>query len=38
MYQLRPYQQQAVDSTLNYFRKQRSPAVLCCRRGPEKVW
>ncbi|MDP4693062.1 MAG: DEAD/DEAH box helicase, partial [Opitutales bacterium] len=36
MYQLRPYQQEAVDSTLNYFRKQRSPAVIVLPTGAGK--
>lgn len=36
MYQLRPYQQEAVDRTLNYFRKQRSPAVIVLPTGAGK--
>jgi len=36
MYQLRPYQQEAVDRTLNYFRKRRSPAVIVLPTGAGK--
>lgn len=36
MYTLRPYQQQAVDSTLNYFRKRRNPAVIVLPTGAGK--
>ena len=36
MYQLRPYQQEAVDSTLTYFRKQRTPAVIVLPTGAGK--
>ena len=36
MYQLRPYQQEAVDRTLNYFRKKRSPAVIVLPTGAGK--
>ncbi len=36
MYQLRPYQQEAVDRTLNYFRRQRSPAVIVLPTGAGK--
>jgi DNA repair protein RadD len=36
MYKLRPYQQEAVDCTLNYFRKQRSPAVIVLPTGAGK--
>ena len=36
MYKLRPYQQEAVDSTLNYFRKKRSPAVIVLPTGAGK--
>lgn len=36
MYQLRPYQQEAVDRTLQYFRKQRSPAVIVLPTGAGK--
>ncbi|MGZ0655910.1 DEAD/DEAH box helicase family protein [Coraliomargarita sp. W4R53] len=36
MYKLRPYQQEAVDSTLNYFRKRRSPAVIVLPTGAGK--
>ncbi|MBC7530063.1 MAG: DEAD/DEAH box helicase family protein [Oligoflexus sp.] len=36
MYQLRPYQQIAVDSTLRYFQKQREPAVLVLPTGAGK--
>jgi DNA repair protein RadD len=36
MYQLRPYQQEAVDRTLNYFRKQRHPAVIVLPTGAGK--
>jgi DNA repair protein RadD len=36
MYQLRPYQQEAVDRTLNYFRKLRNPAVIVLPTGAGK--
>jgi len=36
MYKLRTYQQEAVDSTLNYFRKRRSPAVIVLPTGAGK--
>jgi superfamily II DNA or RNA helicase len=36
MYQLRPYQQEAVDNTLNYFRKKRTPAVIVLPTGAGK--
>lgn len=36
MYQLRPYQQEAVDNTLNYFRKKRDPAVIVLPTGAGK--
>jgi DNA repair protein RadD len=36
MYTLRAYQQEAVDRTLNYFRKQRSPAVIVLPTGAGK--
>ncbi len=36
MYKLRPYQQEAVDSTLHYFRKRRSPAVIVLPTGAGK--
>ena len=36
MYTLRPYQQEAVDSTLHYFRKRRSPAVIVLPTGAGK--
>jgi DNA repair protein RadD len=36
MYTLRPYQQEAVDSTLKYFRKRRSPAVIVLPTGAGK--
>jgi len=36
MYTLRTYQQEAVDRTLNYFRKQRSPAVIVLPTGAGK--
>jgi DNA repair protein RadD len=36
MYQLRPYQQEAVDRTLNYFRKLRHPAVIVLPTGAGK--
>ncbi|MCL4166155.1 UNVERIFIED_CONTAM: hypothetical protein GTU68_058776, partial [Idotea baltica] len=36
MYKLRPYQQQAVDSTLSYFRKKRLPAVIVLPTGAGK--
>lgn len=36
MYKLRPYQQEAVDNTLNYFRKSRQPAVIVLPTGAGK--
>jgi len=36
MYQLRPYQQEAVDRTLHYFRKLRHPAVIVLPTGAGK--
>ncbi len=36
MYTLRTYQQEAVDRTLNYFRKRRSPAVIVLPTGAGK--
>ncbi|MDG2255826.1 MAG: DEAD/DEAH box helicase family protein [Opitutaceae bacterium] len=36
MYELRPYQQEAVDNTLNFFRKKRSPAVIVLPTGAGK--
>jgi DNA repair protein RadD len=36
MYRLRPYQQEAVDRTLNYFRKKRDPAVIVLPTGAGK--
>jgi DNA repair protein RadD len=36
MYTLRPYQQQAVDSTLSHFRKNRQPAVIVLPTGAGK--
>ncbi|MGB0370204.1 MAG: DEAD/DEAH box helicase [Opitutales bacterium] len=36
MYTLRPYQQEAVDRTLRYFRKKRSPAVIVLPTGAGK--
>tara|TARA_B110000037_G_scaffold220686_1_gene289274 strand:- start:818 stop:2554 length:1737 start_codon:yes stop_codon:yes gene_type:complete len=36
MYTLRTYQQEAVDSTLNYFRKRRNPAVIVLPTGAGK--
>lgn len=36
MYTLRPYQQQAVENTLNYFRKKRDPAVIVLPTGAGK--
>ncbi|PXA04793.1 ATP-dependent helicase [Coraliomargarita sinensis] len=36
MYELRTYQQEAVDRTLNYFRKRRSPAVIVLPTGAGK--
>ena len=36
MYTLRPYQQEAVDRTLNYFRRRRSPAVIVLPTGAGK--
>ena len=36
MYTLRPYQQEAVDNTINYFRKKREPAVIVLPTGAGK--
>jgi DNA repair protein RadD len=36
MYTLRPYQQEAVDNTLNYFRKKREPSVIVLPTGAGK--
>ncbi len=36
MYKLRPYQQEAVDSTLSYFKKTRKPAVVVLPTGAGK--
>ncbi len=36
MYKLRPYQQDAVDSTLRYFRKKREPALIVLPTGAGK--
>ena len=36
MYKLRPYQQEAVDNTLNFFRKKRDPAVVVLPTGAGK--
>lgn len=36
MYKLRTYQQEAVDSTLNYFRRKRTPAVIVLPTGAGK--
>lgn len=36
MYTLRPYQQEAVDNTLNFFRKKRDPAVIVLPTGAGK--
>lgn len=36
MYKLRPYQQEAVDNTINYFRKKRDPAVIVLPTGAGK--
>lgn len=36
MYKLRPYQQEAVDKTLDYFRKQRDPALIVLPTGAGK--
>lgn len=36
MYKLRPYQQEAVDNTLHYFRKKRDPAVIVLPTGAGK--
>ena len=37
MYKLRTYQQEAVDRTLNYFRKKRDPEVIVLPTGAGKV-
>ena len=36
MYQLRPYQQQAVDAVIRYFRKRHEPALLVLPTGAGK--
>ncbi len=36
MFKLRPYQQEAVDNTLNYFKKKRDPAVIVLPTGAGK--
>src|SRR5262245_52259101 len=36
MYQLRPYQQEAVDATVRYFQKQREPGLLVLPTGAGK--
>lgn len=36
MYKLRPYQQEAVDNTLKYFKKRRNPAVIVLPTGAGK--
>ncbi|MGB0454812.1 MAG: DEAD/DEAH box helicase family protein [Bacteriovoracaceae bacterium] len=36
MYKLRPYQQEAVDNSINYFRKKRDPAVIVLPTGAGK--
>lgn len=36
MYELRPYQQEAVDNTINYFKKKRDPAVIVLPTGAGK--
>lgn len=36
MYELRPYQQKAVDNTINYFKKKRDPAVIVLPTGAGK--
>ncbi len=36
MYKLRPYQQEAVDSTLNFFRRKRTPSVIVLPTGAGK--
>src|SRR5215218_4472428 len=36
MYQLRPYQKEAVDATLRYFQKQREPGVVVLPTGAGK--
>lgn len=36
MYKLRPYQQEAVDNTINYFKKKREPAVIVLPTGAGK--
>ncbi|VFS51839.1 Type III restriction enzyme, res subunit [Budvicia aquatica] len=35
---LRPYQQEAVEATLNYFRHHQEPAVIVLPTGAGKVW
>ena len=36
MYKLRPYQQEAVDQTLRYFKKKRDPALIVLPTGAGK--
>ena len=36
MYKLRPYQQTAVDNSINYFKKKRDPAVIVLPTGAGK--
>src|SRR6478735_6592536 len=36
MYQLRPYQQEAVDNTVKYFQKKRDPALIVLPTGAGK--
>jgi DNA repair protein RadD len=35
---LRPYQQEAVDATLAWFRKHKEPAAIVLPTGLEKAW
>lgn len=35
---LRPYQQEAVDATLAYFRQHTAPAVIVLPTAPAKAW
>ena len=36
MYKLRPYQQESVDSVLNYFKKSKNPALIVLPTGAGK--
>lgn len=38
IFTLRPYQQEAVDATLNHFRRHKTPAVIVLPTGAGKAW